>query len=380
MQRLNSIDILRALAIVLMVTCHFVMFLSAPDGAYPALYVFADYGLGGSPASMFLFLAGMSLILSFQASRNKQIPEAAIVSRGLMRGVVLFIFGILLQVVVWGYECLWDWDVLTAIASCLLLLILMRNLKPAHLIVIAAIAGLLSPYLRHLCGYPAYWEGAEEYLPPWTVRDTLGGFLLNGFFPLLPWGSYALFGAGVSKLIFGEPDATRQVRTGKWLIICGTLLLLIGGGGMLVNHWMQPTGITALYVSAVTFYPLSNTLYLFNLGLVLLLFWGLHVWFDHRQITHPVMDFCRRYSRYALTIYALHHVLIVLIPRIIGFWRYQDSYYYYQALTEAPAGLGLSIIFILGLYPLLIVWDKYQGVLSVEWLLNRCIPKSGKSV
>src|SRR5512145_2482208 len=133
MQRSNSIDILRAIAVVLMVTCHFVLFLSAPDGQYPAWYVFADYGLGGSPAAMFLFLAGMSLMLSFHASRSKQIPEATIVKRALTRGVVLFLFGILLQVIVWGYDCLWDWDILTAIASCLILLTLMRNFKPAPL-------------------------------------------------------------------------------------------------------------------------------------------------------------------------------------------------------------------------------------------------------
>jgi uncharacterized membrane protein len=379
MKRFNSIDILRAIAIVLMVTCHFVLFLSSPEGAYPGMYVFADYVLGGSPAAMFLFLAGVSLLLSIQASRARQLSEAAIVGRGLVRGVVLFIFGIILQVIVWGSDCLWDWDVLTAIASCLLLLVLMRNLKAAHLIIIAAIAGLLAPYLRHVFGYPAYWEPVDEYVAPWTVREIFGGFLLNGYFPLLPWGSYALFGAGLSKLIFGEPDPARQSRTGKWLLICGTLLLVIGGGGMLIAPWAQPTGFAALYVSAATFYPLANTLYLLNLGIVLLLFWGLHIWFDHREITHPVMDFCRRYSRYALTIYALHHVILVLIPRIIGIWRYQDGYHYYQSLTEAPMGLGLSVIFMLGLYPVLILWDKYHGVLSVEWLLNHYIPKSGKN-
>ena len=356
-----------------MVMCHFVIYLSPPDGGFPGVYLFSDHVLGDPPAPIFLFLVGMSFILSVNAGRQRGLDESSIVRRGVIRALVIFCFGLVFMVIVWGYDSLWDWDVLTTIAAALLLLVPMRNLKPSHLIFIAVATVLLAPCLRHVFGYPAFWESAGEYEAPWTIQQVLGGFLLNAYFPLFPWISFAFFGAAVSKCVLMEPDAVKQARAGRRVLVWGALALTAGLLGLCLYYGLQPTGITALYVSGISFYPLSTTLFLVLLGGTMLTFQGLHRWLDNRTNTHWVMVFFRRYSRYALTIYVVHHFLVALAPRIGGIWLYQEDYY--QHVMEAPAALAAGVCFIIASYPMLVLWDRHKGILSFEWLVAICVPK-----
>ena len=75
MRRLDSIDIARAIAIFLMVMCHFTIYITRPEGVFPNIYFFGDHILGDFPAAMFLFLVGVSLCLSINKSRQNGILE-----------------------------------------------------------------------------------------------------------------------------------------------------------------------------------------------------------------------------------------------------------------------------------------------------------------
>jgi len=70
MKRLNSIDMARALAIVMMIMCHFTIYMTRPDGAYPGIFFFSDHVLGDSPAAIFLFLVGLCLSISVNQSKQ----------------------------------------------------------------------------------------------------------------------------------------------------------------------------------------------------------------------------------------------------------------------------------------------------------------------
>jgi uncharacterized membrane protein len=375
MKRLNSIDIARAIAIFLMVMCHFIIYITRPEGSYPNIYFFGDHILGDFPAAMFLFLVGISLCVSINKSRQNGIPESSLFSRLIIRGAVIFIFGIIFITVVWGHKHTFDWDILTTIGSCIIILALLRNLSPKQLVLFAIVVLILSPYLRYLFGYPAFWDG-DEYTAPWTIDAILGGFFLNGYFPLFPWIAYPLMGLAVGKAIFTEQDAAIRWKIQKKLPAIGAVVMIVGFGGFFINYYAGLSGVIALYVSELSFYPMSNTLFLIEGGFILLLFGLLNIRFDLKDIKHPVMKFLRRYSRYALSVYVIHHLLLIFIPRMIGKHFHQDDSFYYQDIFEAPTGLLLSVIFIFAFYPILILWDKVKGAGSFEWVVRKFVPKN----
>ena len=374
MKRLNSIDIARAMAILLMVMCHFTIYITHPEGAYRNIFFFSNHILGDFPAAMFLFLVGVSLFVSINRSRQYGLSESSVFSRLIIRGSVLFIFGLIYESVVWGYSHSFDWDILTTIGSCILVLAFLRNLSSKQLVVIAIVVVILSPYLRHVFGYPAFWE-KEEYMAPWTIREIFGGYFLNGFFPLLPWMAYSFIGYAVGKTVFVEQNASILSKNQMKIPIIGAILMVAGFSGFLINYYIGLSGIMALYVSELSFYPLSSTLFLIEGGFILLLFGLLNIRFDTKDIRHPVMNVLRRYSRYALSVYVIHHVLLIFVPRRIGLLLHQEDYFYYQNIFEPPTGLFLSVIFLFVFYPVLILWDKVKGIGSFEWAVSKFVPQ-----
>ena len=375
MKRLACVDVARAIAIFLMVMCHFTIYITRPEGSYPYVFFFGDHILGDSPAALFLFLVGVSLCISIDKSRQNGVGEPSILFRLIIRGVVLFVFGLVFEAVVWGSSQAFDWDILTTIGSCIILLAILRNLSPKRLVFLAIAAVILSPCLRQIFGYPAFWEGAE-YEPPWTIGAILGGYFLNGYFPLFPWVAFSLIGFAVGKVTVVERDAAVRSRSQRRLCWAGAVLMVAGVAGFLLNYYAGLAGPVALYVSELSFYPLSSTLFLIVQGFILLLFGALSIRFDLEDVKHPAMNFLRRYSRYALSVYVIHHVLLVFVPRMIGWHFHRDDYFYYQDLLEAPAGLLLSVIFILAFYPVLILWDRIGRAGSLEWAVSILVPKN----
>ena len=223
--------------------------------------------------------------------------------------------------------------------------------------------------------YPALWEGAE-YAAPWTIKAILGGFLVNGYFPLFPWMAYPLVGLAVGKATIIECDEAIRLKNQRRLSSSGVVLMIAGLGGFLINRYVELPGAIALYISPLSFYPLSSTLFLIVQGAILLLFGALSIRLDRGDIRHPAMSFLRRYSRYALSVYVIHHVLLVFMPRMIGKYLHQDDFFYYQDLLEAPTGLLLSVIFISAFYPVLIFWDRVGGVGSLEWVVSKFVPRN----
>jgi hypothetical protein len=190
--------------------------------------------------------------------------------------------------------------------------------------------------------------------------------------------AYSIIGQAVGKAILIEDKTTVRSKNQRKIPFIGVVLMIVGFGGVLINFYAGLSGIMSLYVSELSFYPLSSTLFLIEGGLILLLFGSLHIRFDSKDIKHPVMNFLRRYSRYALSVYVIHHVLLIFIPRMIGLFHHQEDYYYYQNIFEPPTGLLLSAIFLVAFYPVLILWDKIKGIGSFEWGVQKFVPKNQK--
>jgi len=265
LQRLDSIDAARTCAIILMVFCHFTIFLSSPSGEYPRLYFFGDHIVGDLAAPLFLFLVGVSFSASCNAKTMSGFSERDILLSFVKRGCRLFPFGLFFVAVVWGPDQLFIWDILTTIASCTLILIPFRKLKPRTLLLLALFILLLSPLLRSQFSYPRFWKG-DEYSPPFVLLEIIGGYLLNGYFPLFPWLAYSIVGYAIGKAIFFNSDRISRRGYRNLLPLFSLLFLLFGFGGAWISSEAH-----------LSFYPLSTTLFSIELGMCLLLVGPDHV-------------------------------------------------------------------------------------------------------
>src|SRR5476651_1522808 len=93
MRRYLSIDILRGVAIVLMVLVHFSDNLSPREAATAPLYDAIAY-LGSLPAPLFTFVAGLSFSLWARNQKKEGRKDRGITRVALRRGLFLFAVGI----------------------------------------------------------------------------------------------------------------------------------------------------------------------------------------------------------------------------------------------------------------------------------------------
>jgi uncharacterized membrane protein len=371
MSRIKAIDILRAVAIIGMIQVHFTENLSYYlDGE--SILARVSQELGSFPAPLFTFLVGMSLYISTARREQGGFTADQLADRNLRRGVAIFFIGLLHATLIWMPVEVFNWDILTLIGASLLMLFPLRRLADRWLIAAAAGLVLISPLLRIWSEYPNYWDVWGEYVNPFNLKGVLLGFIANGYFPLLPWLLFPLVGYLVAKSCFGRVNH----RVPKSVPLSGLLLIVLAVAGVIGSEFYAGNVIWLEgYLSPYTFYPASTTFLLLALGLILLLFWALYSYFDQRNTGEGrFIIFCRRYSRYALSAYVIHHAVhvwpLLIAANMAG---KRDHWFYYGEVMPTWASLSLAAVFTVLFYLIIIIWDKYNGKYSLEWLLTRLV-------
>ncbi|MFH1102034.1 MAG: heparan-alpha-glucosaminide N-acetyltransferase [Methanobacteriota archaeon] len=193
--RFWEIDTLRGIAIIMMIIYHVIFDLNW-FYVYPInlralpLLVFL-YPIG----TMFLFLVGVSLTLSFSHAQ-KTLTGYELPLKILLRGIKVFLFGMILTVVTWFYlrQGYIIFGVLHCIGVSIILAYPLLRYRLSNLILgwILIIIGLF------IYGYPVgvpwlLWLGLVPY-----------GFYTIDYFPLLPWFGVVLLGVFVGNTVYKE--------------------------------------------------------------------------------------------------------------------------------------------------------------------------------
>ncbi len=361
---LASIDAMRAIAILLMIQVHFVNNLSPRQASSAALFDLSS-DLGSLPAPIFSFLAGLSLWLWLSKEAGRDAAETRqIVYR---RGFFLFATGLAFATFIWLPVSIFDWDILTFLGAATIAAYLARKLSPWKIVAIIILILLVSPPLREASGYASHWR-EDEYLYEFTLRDAVFGFLLEGYFPILPWIVFPLLGLIVGKTWLDGENPSRM--SGWSLPLTGLSLIVLAGigigvGAALPSRW-------EFYFSEATFYPASTTFLIGCMGILLLALWSLHAALDSRPVGSDAaaMKFLRRYSRFSLTAYIVHHAVHVWPLYLLAAWEGRDDpWWYYADAVDTPAALLLAWLFIVVFYGVLIRWEK-KSEYSFEGLLR----------
>lgn len=384
MQRVDSVDVLRGLALIGMVLCHYPIFLSNGAGADGMAYFLANHLLGGDfAASWFVFLVGLSQVLS---AKKRGPAEGHTVTRALLRGLIIFLVGLLFLLVIQGYEEMWDWDILTFIGATTVLLIPCRRAPSWLLLVFCCAVLFITPWLRSFIDIAPFYGGKFEsvkwisdYIPNFiydpafdydgggTLFFNIIGFFLIGQFPLLPWTIFPVIGFVIGRRIAQD----RFTADSPLVAIVGAALSLPGLYIAYAASLIRPSPSVANdYIAALSFYPCSYTMVTFLAGIVLILFVLLWRVYDAKPgktgKTGLFLAYCRQMSRYSLTIYVTHFALIFIPLRIV---QLATGKYYLKDAMGSSTALAIALVLLILYYPLLRAWDRAGGKYSFEWLL-----------
>ena len=386
-QRIDSVDVLRALALIGMVICHYPIFLSSGEGRDAMLYFFSNHLLGGDcAASWFVFLVGLSQVLSIKKRDTAQDKN---VSRVIIRGMAIFVIGLLFLLVIQGYEELWDWDILTFIGATTIILLLCRKAPSWGLILFCSVVFFITPWLRSFIDIAPFYGGKFEsvkwisdFIPNFifdpvkdydggkTVLDNVIGFFLIGQFPLLPWIIFPVTGFVIGRRMTQNLLAADS----PFILIIGMMFTFMGLFTAYAGSIKSGFSVANDYITPLSFYPISFSLIMFLVGVVLILFIFLwHIYDANPDNTPPpgmFLIYCRQISKYSLTIYVSHFALFFIPLRII---KLTTGTYYLRDFVSTPVAFALAVLLLILYYPLLKLWDKAGGKYSFEWLLAKLL-------
>jgi len=358
--RRSSIDLLRTVAIVLMVLVHFVENLAGQQSR-----VWLPTGLA---APLFAFLSGFSHWLWRHSLEDRHMSPSEITRRAVRRGLFLIGLGFAFNVLVWMPEDTFNWDVLTFLGISLLILECLHEQPRFVWLITAGGAFVIAPLLRQLADYDSYWTQGW-FDPDLTLSDGFTGCLATGYFPLCPWVVFPLVGYSVADLLAERRD--NENSTLNRLALLGAGLLVAGG---LAVWWgtLHPSPVANAMLRGWTMFPPSPEYITGTLGLVLLVFPVARRVIDlapDRRLPAGLTRTCATFSRHSLSVYLLHHVVHLWPMWLISLARGNDTTDLWQQVTSPGVALLLALVFLVACQWLL-RWADDVGAPTAESVLR----------
>ncbi|MFN7843016.1 MAG: heparan-alpha-glucosaminide N-acetyltransferase domain-containing protein [Pirellula sp.] len=377
--RYSSIDCLKTIAIVVMVLVHFAENLSG-----------VQLPITGLGAPLFTFLSGLSYRLWVYGLESKGTSEEEISKCSIRRGLFVFAAGFAFNIFVWLPEDTFNWDVLTMIGFAVLVLNGLRRLPVVISIFLAFGIIFISPLLRGMADYEAYWVN-NYFEVDLTLPDVLIGFLVTGFIPIFPWISYSIAGLVTGTILFREQsdgsssksvdadsgwDAfVSKLNSKGWLpVLTGGALIGLSGVLLAVRPYL-PRVLSIRFLEGWHMFPPTIEYVMATIGMASLLFGLTHIWIDRnrtRFFTDGMLDITKTFSQYSFTIYVVHHMVHLWPLWIYGYIMEHEKYYWQEAM-----GLGwsmpLAVLFLVVCYFVLrrIGPDRRLGIEGwMRWLCD----------
>ena len=361
--RLASVDVLRAIAIVLMTVVHFVENLAGSWDFVDGLFLGASrywWLPTGFAAPMFTFLSGASYRLWADAQRARGRTDAELTKITVRRGLFLILLGFAFNVLVWMPEDVFNWDILTLIGIATLALDVARRVPAAVPLTACGLLVALAPPLRVLADYDTAWSsGFFEY--DFVLGDVVRGCLVNGYFPVFPWLALPLAGFVAAPLLYGGQPA------GRPLVIGG--LLVAAAAGLMAARPLVPTRLVTTHW-LWSMFPPTTPYVLGTMGGVMLLAALLHRSLDASSTGGGrFLRVAGAMSRHSLSLYIIHHVAHLWPLWLVGFVTTGDATALWQVAMPVSMAICWAVACLCAMAWLADRMDR-PGSLSAESLLR----------
>jgi uncharacterized membrane protein len=347
--RLDGIDLLRGLVIILMVLDHARDYLHAQaflfDAANPTqttVPLFVTRWITHLCAPTFVFLAGVSIYLQRANGKDVQSLRRYLLARGC------WLIALEFTIISFGFNFGGSFafvQVIWAIGASMLLLAALIGLPSRAVLAVGVVivAGhSLLPLVDAASLRPLLGAAVQLLFQPGPAIGYPGLVI----YPLIPWFGIMCLGYGLGS-VFLQPVHTRR----RTLLTLGSAALLLfvvlrsmnGYGDPVPWSVYESTAKTALSFMNVSKYPPSFLYALVTLGCSVLLFLALE----------PLRGFARRmllaFGRTPLFTYVLHIYIVHTLSMLIGVVGGLPASYFVDFLSDADkhagAGFGLPVVY-----------------------------------
>lgn len=218
--RLGEIDMIRGIAIILMVIFHFIVDLNDFFGYNLPYHTGYWYLEGKASAILFVLIAGVSSTLG---------------GRHVRRGAKIFAWGLVISAVtyIFNSETYVRFGILHLLGASIALYPLIKPWPPLAL----AAGGLLAVLAGN---WTATLPATTALLLPLGV--TFAGFVSMDYYPLLPWSGIFMWGTGLGKWLYKD----RQPRLPK--LPGHTPVTWLGRHSLVIYLVHQPILLALLYL------------------------------------------------------------------------------------------------------------------------------------
>jgi uncharacterized membrane protein len=333
-RRLESIDILRGLLMILMAVDHARDYFTSiapsavdptdPLRSWPAL--FATRWITHLCAPGFIALAGTSVYL--QRHRGKS--SGALAKLLFTRGLWLMFLEITVISFGWSFAFAPGLQVIWAVSVSMIFLAGLQRLSPVFIGIVGALIvllhNLLDPISAQSFGSAAIWWELLHQQGPILIHGQLVGFVL---YPLIPWIGVICLGYAFGPVTVMEPGRRQRIAAtlGAGLLCMFSVLRIfhLYGDPIPFQH-LATSSQTIMSFLEVLKYPPSLHYLLATLGVNLLLY----ALFDAAATNNwarGLRRFVETYGRvpffyYILHIYLLHAIALVLTAEQHRNWRF----------------------------------------------------------
>jgi uncharacterized membrane protein len=302
--RVNYIDAIKGLAIVLMFYAH----LLPHYDEHSTFLGLTERLVSSLAAPIFLFLVGYN----YKPFNS--------ISIQLQRVLVIFLFAVLIDLFVWKIFPFYSFDVLYTIGFSLLFL---RSLAGFNYWVKWGVFMLLFLSVVGIKLFNAYNISlSEPYLwQPYNIKDVFYNLFINGWFPLFPWLLFSLMG-----------HLFREINLDKMAIKIGSIILFLLSLVVVFNS----TFLVRPFAVEI-FYPVGFA-YLF-----VSISWLLCIWSNRTLFSGTVFQLLSPLGRTSLIMYAVHLSIYHLcadfmvqkeINRYLAFMLFLICFYIIALLTD----------------------------------------------
>lgn len=344
-ERINYIDALRGVAIILSLEQHLGMWM-ADFNYHKHIILFGINGIGGFAGPLFVTLAGVSAYLF--TDRNPACDATL-----LKRGLLIILYGYLLNILAPNMFSYGSWFVIHMIGFGIFTTPLFRRLSLSGMIVSALVILCFSISAQQWLNTPSHisWDRMNNMSMVGGVARLI---FFEGHFPIFPWICFFIGGIVIGKLLMEQ----RLIFLRNLALICLSIAALIALAKFGRLDFAVNGPFTRIFSFYAGFYPASCLIFfgcfpLIIICLLLLKQIGQHVEFS---ASHPLICL----GRTSLSLYLAH--------LIIGNWLISQG-----ILPKfSPTGI-LPALFILiaSLTLLSILWQKANYRYGPEWLLRK---------
>ena len=290
------IDWARGLAVLLMIEAHTIDAWTLGTAKGTTAFRGATM-LGGFAAPMFLWLAGLAVVLSAARVPVRDNSRSVAVDAICRRGLEIFILALLFRLQAFVLVTIFRVDILNiigpAVVACGLLWGLSRT--TAGLVVFYSVAAITFAMMTPI----VYGMPAVDVLPTWLqwyIRPA-GDYTT---FTMFPWAGFVFAGGASGALIAATRDADSERRL--------QMALGIVGAGLIALGWYMATQPSIYRTSS--FWTTSPTWFAMRVGIMMVILAG---WFALGRIGERRQIGCAplaRLGRSSLFVYWIHVELV----------------------------------------------------------------------